>query len=416
MRHLYLHIYLAFVAGLVIFVLLVGAVWWLAPDEPRDSKTLNGFAVLVGKQLPSSEAPPEQLEAAIRELATLFLSDLTLRDAGGRLLASMGPALPVHPAEVQGSAFLRGREGGPRFVLKLPDGRWLSIRPSRPRGTQWWPTWIALLAVAMALAAWPVARRLTGRLTRLKSGVDALGAGRLSARVEVEGRDEVGQLASSFNRAAERIERLVTADRTMLASASHELRSPLARMRMAIELLQKEDRPDLLAKLAQDIAELDALIGEMLLATRLETIDLLEHAEEIDLLALAAEEAARAGAEISGSPVQVRGDAWMLRRLLRNLLDNARRYGAGSPVDVSVVKSNGRALLQVADRGPGIPELEQERVFEPFYRPAGTREQGDGVGLGLALVRRIAQQHGGEARCRTRDGGGTVFEVLLDLT
>jgi signal transduction histidine kinase len=104
----------------------------------------------------------------------------------------------------------------------------------------------------------------------------------------------------------------------------------------------------------------------------------------------------------------------MLRRLLRNLLDNARRYGAGSLVEVSVTESNGRALLQVADRGPGIPEEEQERIFEPFYRPAGTREQGDGVGLGLALVRRIAQQHGGEARCRTRESGGTVFEVLLD--
>jgi signal transduction histidine kinase len=415
MRHLYLHIYLAFVAGLLIFVMLVSLVWWLAPDEPRDSKTLNGFAVLVGRQLPdASRATNEELQKAVRELGALFSSDITLRDASGRLLAAVGPALPVHPPQLQGSAFLRGREGGPRFVLKLPDGRWLSIRPSRPRGAQWWPMWIALLAAAMALAAWPAARRLTGRLTRLKNGVDALGAGKLSARVEVEGRDEVGQLAASFNAAAERIEKLVTADRTMLASASHELRSPLARMRMAIELLQQEDRPELRARLARDIAELDALIGEMLLATRLESIDLLEHAEEIDLLALAAEEAARAGAEVSGSPVQVRGDVWMLRRLLRNLLDNARRYGAGSLVEVSVIESNGRALLQVADRGPGIAEEEQERIFEPFYRPAGTREQGDGVGLGLALVRRIAQQHGGEARCRTREGGGTIFEVLLD--
>ena len=415
MRHLYLHIYLAFVAGLLIFVVLVSFAWWLTPDEPRDSRTLNGFALLIGERLPSDpNASREELQRSVAQLAGLFSSDVTLRAADGALLAAVGPALPVHPPEVLGSAYLRSREGGPRFVLKLPDGRWLSVRPNRPRGAQLWPVWIALLAGAMAIAAWPVARRLTGRLTRLKSGVDALGAGQLSSRVDVEGRDEIAQLAASFNRTAERIEKLVTAERTMLASASHELRSPLARMRMAIELLQKEDRPELRAKLGRDIAELDALIGEMLLATRLQTIDLPEHPEELDLLALAAEEAARAGAEISGTPVQVHGDAWMLRRLLRNLLDNARRYGAGSPIEVSVSTRNGRAVLQVADRGPGIAEHEQERVFEPFYRPEGTREQGDGVGLGLALVRRIAQQHGGAARCLTRPGGGTVFEVELD--
>jgi signal transduction histidine kinase len=414
MRHLYLHIYLAFIAGLLIFVVLVSVAWWLVPEESRDSKTLNGFAVLVGERLPSGAAASrEELQPALEALGRLFSSDVTLRAADGALLAAAGPALPMHPQELQGSAFLRGHEGGPRFVLKLSDGRWLSVRVNRPRGPRLWPMWIALLAVAMALAAWPVARRLTGRLTRLKSGVDALGAGRLSSRVEVEGRDEIAELAVSFNRTAERIEKLIIAERTMLAGASHELRSPLARMRMAIELLQKEDRPELRLKLAQDISELDALIGEMLLASRLDTIDALEHAEEIDLLALAAEEAARAGAEIAGTPLLVRGDAWMLRRLLRNLLDNARRYGAGSPIEVSVAARNGHAVLRVADRGPGIPEDEQERVFEAFYRPAGTREQGDGVGLGLALVRRIAQQHGGKARCLTRAGGGTVFEVEL---
>ena len=237
----------------------------------------------------------------------------------------------------------------------------------------------------------------------------------LSVRVEVEGRDEVAQLARSFNRAADRIARLVNAQRTMLAGASHELRSPLARMRMAIELLPHAERPELQGRLTQDIAELDALIGELLLASRLDALEHLEHTEEIDLLALLAEEGARSAAEVSGSPVCIQGDPRMLRRLLRNLFENAQRYAAGSPIEASVVPLHpSGARLCIADRGPGVPGQERERIFAPFYRPTGMRERGDGgVGLGLALVRQIARHHGGDVRCVPRHGGGTCFEVTL---
>jgi signal transduction histidine kinase len=413
MRHLYLQVYLAFLGGLLLFAALVTAVWWLLPDEPRDSRALNGFAVLVAERLPPDTSSLEQLQGAVTQLSELFATDVTLRAQDGTLLAAAGPALPVPSPDLGGSAFVRSGKQGPRFVLKLPDGRWLSVR-ARPRGPRLWFAWLGLLAITMAVVAYPVARRLTGRLTRLQLGVEALGAGRLSSRVAVEGRDEVARLAETFNRAAERIEKLVSAERTMLASASHELRSPLARMRMAVELLRSEDRPDLRARLAADIAELDALIDEMLLASRLKTIEHPERPEEIDLLALAAEEAAHAGAEASGEPVLVRGDVWLLRRLLRILLDNARRYGGGAAAGISVRLRDGRAVLQVADRGPGIPQGERERIFEPFYRLPGMPERGDGVGLGLALVRQIARRHGGEARCLPREGGGTVFEVALD--
>jgi signal transduction histidine kinase len=245
--------------------------------------------------------------------------------------------------------------------------------------------------------------------------VEALGAGDLTARVEVEGRDEVAKLARSFNRAADRIERLVNAQRTMLAGASHELRSPLARMRLAIELLAGADRPELRARLSQDIAELDALIGELLLASRLDALEHLERTEDVDLLALLAEEGARTGAEVSGEPVCIQGDARLLRRLMRNLLENAQRYAAGSSIEASVVPLTPTgACLRIADRGPGVPEPERERIFEPFYRPTGLRERGDGgVGLGLALVRQIARHHGGEVRCLPRSDGGTCFEVDL---
>jgi signal transduction histidine kinase len=184
---------------------------------------------------------------------------------------------------------------------------------------------------------------------------------------------------------------------------------------MAVELLADDNRPELRASLSKDIAELDELIGELLLASRLEALDQLEHVEEVDLLALLAEEGTRSGAEISGQPATIQGDPRMLRRLMRNLLENARRYAAGPPVEAPLEPLEpGGALLRIADRGPGVPEEERERIFEPFYRPASLRNEANaGVGLGLALVRQIAQHHGGVVRCLQREGGGTSFEVEL---
>jgi signal transduction histidine kinase len=189
----------------------------------------------------------------------------------------------------------------------------------------------------MAIGAYPLVRRTTRRLERLQARVEALGAGDLTARVEVEGKDEVARLARSFNHAVTRIERLVQAQRTVLAGASHELRSPLTRIRMAVELLPGDHRPELRARLSQDIAELDALIGELLLASRLEALEQLERMEDVDLLALLAEEGARTAAEVSGTPVCIQGDPRLLRRLLRNLLENARRYASDSLIEASVV-------------------------------------------------------------------------------
>jgi signal transduction histidine kinase len=306
-----------------------------------------------------------------------------------------------------------GGRGGPTGALRLADGRWLVARHrhtgGRYRGIGVLVTF-GLLAVAVAAGAYPLARRLTRRLERLRAGVEGLGGGDLRARVDVEGKDEVADLARSFNRAADRIEALFGAQRTLLASASHELRTPLARIRMALELGAGD--AERRAEVAADIAELDQLIEELLLASRLQSVPHLEPTDEVDLLGLVAEEAARMQAEVSGQPAHVRGDARLLRRVVRNLLENARRHGGGSPVEASVLQERGRAVVRVCDRGPGVPAGESERIFDAFYRLPGASAE-HGAGLGLALVRQIARRHGGDARYVPREGGGSCFEVEL---
>jgi signal transduction histidine kinase len=416
MRRLYLQIYVTFLGILVLFGVLVSIPSLLIPTDSQDHRVLvDGVGAVLGELLPGPDRPIDELQAAVERLGHLLPVHLAVREADGSLLAAVGDPLPASPPGWTTGGRVRSRGAGPTVALSLPDGRRVVVRWLRqPRGFGLLAA-LGLLAVAVAIGAYPLVRRITRRLERLHTRVEALGAGDLTARVEVEGRDEVASLARSFNHAADRIERLVNAQRTMLAGASHELRAPLTRMRMAIELLAGADRPELRARVSQDIAELDALIGELLLASRLDALEHLEHTEDVDLLALLAEEGARAGAEVSGEAVCIRGDAPMLRRLMRNLFDNAQRYAAGSLIEASVVPlTPAGACLRVADRGPGVPEPEWERIFEPFYRPTGLRERSDGgVGLGLALVRQIARHHGGEVRCLPRVGGGTCFEVDL---
>ncbi|MBQ0957551.1 HAMP domain-containing histidine kinase [Ideonella sp. 4Y11] len=274
---------------------------------------------------------------------------------------------------------------------------------------------LAALFVAVAGGAWPVVRGLTRRLERLRQGVEAFGSGALDQRVTVQGRDEVAALAASFNQAATRIQALVQSHQNLLANASHELRSPLARLKMAVSMLD-DAPPAMREKLGREIhtniAELDELVEEVLLSSRLEAGAPQELDDSIDLAALAAEEAARVQAEVQGAALRVRGSERLLRRALRNLLENARRYG-GDDVTLLLAESPDGLLVRVCDRGPGVPQDQRERIFEPFYRLPGHAEREGGVGLGLALVRQIAQAHGGAVRCEPREGGGSCFVITL---
>ena len=172
-------------------------------------------------------------------------------------------------------------------------------------------------------------------------------------------------------------------------------------------------------EIARNIGELDQLIDEILLSSRLDAKEAdMGTIETVDLTGLAAEECARVDAELDvadaadGAALNVRGVPRLLRRAIRNLLENARRYGAGE-ISVQLGGKPGAAEIRVNDRGPGVPAALRERIFEPFYRLPGASERNGGVGLGLALVKSIAERHGGSVRCEDRPGGGASFVIAL---
>jgi signal transduction histidine kinase len=267
------------------------------------------------------------------------------------------------------------------------------------------------------------ARKITRRLEQLERGVIRFGEGDLEVRVPVRGKDEVAQLSHAFNRSFERISGLVRTQRRMLQSASHELRSPLSRLRMAFELLREpsgsaEDQARLFADAERDIAELDALIADLLLAGRLTDAELPKDFVSVSLSELVREEAERVGASadisLPASELSLAGNARMLRGLLRNLLENAKRYGR-EPISATLGRTGDTLYVWVDDRGEPLPESERARIFEAFYRPLGHREgKHGGVGLGLSLVRSIAEHHGGSARYLVHDGHSR-FEVTLPV-
>lgn len=417
-NRLYIRIYAAVLVSIVVAAMLFAWAWRLNTESRQIGPNLESFAAIAADVLPPADADNVTQQEALERWRTRMRADLTLYSAKREQIASVGRDLPaLDPSQVS-SGWLDG--GPPVFAVKLPDDRWLvgQLRGRRGPPINLFAA-LAIICLATGIGAYPIVRRLTRRLERLQTSVEALGAGQLSTRITVEGEDEVGRLATSFNRSAARIEELVNAQKALLANASHELRSPLARIRMAIELTSASVQPEMREELARNIAELDQLIDEILLASRLDaTTEATTIFEKIDLTALVAEECARVDAQLDSvldaQPVEVNGDARLLRRMVRNLLENARRYGNGTPITASLSSVPGQKIsLQICDGGPGVPEAEREKIFEPFYRLPGASEREGGVGLGLSLVRQIARRHGGDVMCTGRSEPGSCFNVTL---
>ena len=404
-HRLYLRIWLAVVATIAVLALVAG---WLARLEFEQER---------------AERERERAERPGREIV--------LRNEAGDVIGQA----PLRPTRVPGQ--------GPEFQVTMVDGTTLFIqlpRPNRPFANRVEPgqqpmrmpfgfAWmLGLVALAVAIATYPIVRRLTKRLETVQQGVERWGAGDLSTRLSEDGQDEVAFLATRFNNAAERIqaliqshESLLASQKSLLANASHELRSPLTRIRMGLELMGTTSSPASRNEIARNIGELDQLIDEILLASRLDAREAdLGSIESVDLIGLAAEECARVQAELDvqsgdgASVLAVQGVSKLLRRAVRNLLENARRHGAGE-VTVTLQQASDTAVVRVCDHGPGVPVELRERIFEPFYRLPGATERDGGVGLGLSLVKSIATRHGGSVHCENAPGGGACFVLSLPL-
>jgi two-component system, OmpR family, sensor kinase len=463
-NRLYVRIWLAVVLSVAVLIFLVGWAWRESAERKladyssspvvREVMVRNAAGEVVGT---ATAAPRVPGMGAGTEFSVTLNQPLAAGEVVGiqmprarRLNPQTGELEQISPQELRERLGRAGRMNRDRDTergrgrdrsehLGHPFG--MDGPPGNPADKSWFKppfgfVWMLMLVgLAVALGTYPLIRRLTKRLNVLQSGVEQWGQGDLSTRVTVSGNDEVAFLAERFNTAASRIEALVGSHKSLLANASHELRSPLTRIKMGLELMHGSQSELALQRLKDEISrninELDQLIAEILLASRLDSAQAdVGTFETVDLTGLAAEECAKSGAELqvlSESAIAVQGVPKLLRRLMRNLLENANRYaikntaavGAESVVltlAIEGVSDSKSAVLRVTDHGPGVPAELRERIFEPFYRAPGASERDGGVGLGLALVKSIAQRHGGTVRCEAAASGqGACFVVTLPL-
>ena len=425
-RQIYFAVFLCLVLMVAFSAILFSVVGERGPNN-NYHKVFKVVTTLTRYAMPPPALPIEEQAKAIKKLGAEMNIAIALFSAEGEVIGAhkfkgRTPNFERLRRKIRDKdddddddegGWLRNKRGG--YSLLLDDGRWLVARPtgfpSRP------PLygillWLALITAAIGLGAWPFVKRLTGRLARLQTGVEQMGAGDLSVRVPVEGKDEVASLATSFNNAASTIERLVNSNRQLLANASHELRTPLARVRLGVEMMKDGGTPARRAALERDIAELDSLIDEILIMSRLDTGTKPAMNEEIDLLALAAEECARfETCVLNGESANVMGSEKLLRRLIRNLVGNAHKHGR-PPIDVKIESQNNMAVITVHDAGDGIPKDLREQMFQPFHRAPG-KQNVDGYGLGLALVRQIAEAHDGHVDIVDETDRKCIFKVSL---
>lgn len=356
---------------------------------------------------------PEALREYLAETDRALKGKRYLTDSTGRDLAS-GVQLPL--VAPRGFNLLGFPPHPEQFAISKSsaDGRYrlVTVAPP-PLGLTRFVPYFVLLGLAILLLGWLLSTGIISPLHRLARTVDAFGKGDLSARAESNRKDEIGDLARSFNSMAGRIETLLTAERRLLQDVSHELRSPLARLGFAAELMNGSSNPDTaLARMRREINRLSSLVSTLLEVTGSEGDPSTRTTEEIHFASLVNEVVAdcrlEAGVRDVGIEAQtgcasdvVQGTPELLRRAVENVLRNAIRFApAESTVSVSLRALKDAVILSVRDSGPGVPESLLDRIFDPFFRVDESRDGSVGAGLGLSIARRAILLHGGEIKAK----------------
>jgi signal transduction histidine kinase len=323
---------------------------------------------------------------------------------------------------------LSGREGPLILVHHSDDRRYrlVTVLPPRPglglldslAYFLWLPMLIGALCYVLAV-------HLASPLRGLRRVLEKFGRGDLGVRYHLSRRDEIGELAQAFNRMADQIATLLSAERRLLQDVSHELRSPLARLGFAIELARTcTDREAALTRIRKEADRLNHLVDELLQLTRAEGDPGAQDLQDVDLGALLRDLVADCALEADAQgcrlalagerSVFVTGDRELLRRACENILRNAIRHApAASPVEIELARHDGRAAIAIRDHGPGVPRDALSDIFQPFYRVETDRDRSSGgVGLGLAIARRAVELHQGTIRAFNADPGLVVAVEL----
>lgn len=365
-----------------------------------------------GCEVEGREAPPEAVELARRVAAS----------GEGEVLRRGGLHIVARPA--------RDPEGRTYVVVTALHRPPRPVDLLEPSALGWR---VAVLALVVGGLSFGLARYLAAPVRALRGAAQRLRDGDLAARVGgrvVRRRDEIGELARDFDAMAERLESLLGSQRRLLRDVSHELRSPLARLRVALELARGRAGTEAagpLDRMEREAGRMDELIGQLLLLERLAAGQPAGEPERLELGSLLAEvvddasfEAGAAGVEVmlgAAPPVFLHGRPGLLRSALDNVLRNAIRFAPrGTAVEVEIAASDGEAVVSVRDLGPGVPAAHLAVLFEPFARVADARERATGgAGLGLAITRRAVELHGGTVSASNHPDGGLRVELRLPL-
>jgi two-component system osmolarity sensor histidine kinase EnvZ len=419
---------------LIALVLVVAHLaWWqifrVSEREPRARQAAQQLVSIVNlTRAALVTAQPEKRYDLLAELSQQEGIQVYAGDPG----ETVAP-LPDRPFLQIVASELRDKLGPDTRMALSRDGvrgLWVSFRID---GDEYWVLlpgsriernepllWVGLGLLVLALAltgAFLIVARINQPLRELTRAAAQMGAGATPAPVTETGPAEIRTLSRAFNQMASDLKRLDEERALLLAGVSHDLRTPLSRIRLALEMLDDRGEATIKQDMVQDIEDIDAAIGQFLDFARLSDAEAVVADGDLnDLVRSAVERYERSGRNVTArlSPLPalpLRPVA--MQRLIGNLIDNALRHSGGA-VEVATVKDDGVAALEVLDRGPGIPPEQAERMLQPFTR-LETARTGPGTGLGLAIVDRIARMHGGAVRLLARDGGGLRARVELPL-
>ncbi len=402
-------------------------VFMMAPMARRGADDLAGLMLLSAQtrsELPPSTRPDFEIELEQNHLLWIQenLPGEATDDGHGIYIRYVEYALAAKTGKMQHLS-RTAVDGENWFWASLPSGQGqVAVGfPSRRIGTHPVQALMMTLGIGLTLAivaAFWLAKRITRPLARMEVAVTQVGLGEVPELLPESGPIELAALARRFNQMAMQVQELLASRTTMLAGISHDLRTPLARIRLALALLEERPAPSLIARIEMDVEAMDRLIGDVLNLARGLVSEVPEDIDVIDLLhQLERHEYAREVRVISPSlALHATVRPLALRRVLANLIDNALRYGDGQPVEL-VVEGGGEELrISVLDHGPGIPEEQLEWVFQPFHRVETSRSPvTGGTGLGLAIVRQLANANGWRVELRNREGGGVSASVAIPL-